>query len=378
MSKKILPFPLVMKNGAKVRSIEELRKNADVESIMSHYMKGTLTRWCKAFHYDDIITETDNITEQIIRKLYETLGIDVNEDELKQYFDDDTGSQTEGVDVIEETEIIDSEDIKIKLKEFDDSIDYNEYAIAVNAVENDDSSGKKYKVSIMNNKMKTTCHCFIKCDNDKHINESILNMIRNMSSIAEKKEQKNDYESTDDSFVRSNDFVFVKGNNNVSDFYICDHPVTVSEYDSIMSKKPKKFSDYNCEMQYTTRTDAKKYCNMRSEKEGLTPCYIGSGKKLQCNFEANGYRLVTEDEWLIIGGNEHLGGRSGLAGRTVGSIVVGSIAGTHNSYHVKQDLPNKLGIYDIGIDEHIDGEISSGMFGVGELSKGFRVVRSAK
>jgi sulfatase modifying factor 1 len=36
------------------------------------------------------------------------------------------------------------------------------------------------------------------------------------------------------------------------------------------------------------------YCNMRSEAEGLEPCYNEYG---ECNFEANGYRLPTEAEW---------------------------------------------------------------------------------
>ncbi len=36
------------------------------------------------------------------------------------------------------------------------------------------------------------------------------------------------------------------------------------------------------------------YCNMRSEAEGLQPCYNEEG---QCDFEANGYRLPTEAEW---------------------------------------------------------------------------------
>jgi formylglycine-generating enzyme required for sulfatase activity len=41
--------------------------------------------------------------------------------------------------------------------------------------------------------------------------------------------------------------------------------------------------------------DAVKYCNQRSVREGLRPCYdIGT---LTCDFDANGYRLPTEAEW---------------------------------------------------------------------------------
>jgi len=48
-----------------------------------------------------------------------------------------------------------------------------------------------------------------------------------------------------------------------------------------------------------------KWCNARSEKEGLTPCYTLGGAVYQttdnsevaCNWNANGYRLPKEAEW---------------------------------------------------------------------------------
>jgi formylglycine-generating enzyme required for sulfatase activity len=47
-----------------------------------------------------------------------------------------------------------------------------------------------------------------------------------------------------------------------------------------------------------------KWCNARSQKEGLTPCYSVSGSTYKtgssapdCNFSASGYRLPTEAEW---------------------------------------------------------------------------------
>jgi formylglycine-generating enzyme required for sulfatase activity len=48
-----------------------------------------------------------------------------------------------------------------------------------------------------------------------------------------------------------------------------------------------------------------KWCNARSEMEGLTPCYSAGGKTYRtgmvnavaCNWSANGYRLPTEAEW---------------------------------------------------------------------------------
>ncbi|HPF99426.1 MAG TPA: SUMF1/EgtB/PvdO family nonheme iron enzyme [Kiritimatiellia bacterium] len=51
--------------------------------------------------------------------------------------------------------------------------------------------------------------------------------------------------------------------------------------------------------------DAVKWCNARSEKEGLTPCYVvdgttykvGTNNNVSCDWLADGYRLPTEAEW---------------------------------------------------------------------------------
>jgi len=137
-------------------------------------------------------------------------------------------------------------------------------------------------------------------------------------------------------------------------FYIAKYEVTFEEYDCFCDDTHRGRLDdhgWGRDNQPVTQVDwydAVEYCNWLSEKEELSPCYSGKGKMVECNFSANGYRLLTEAEW-------EYAARGGQ--KSQGFIYAGSdnpdevawYADNSNDrlHHVGEKGPNELGIYDM-------------------------------
>jgi formylglycine-generating enzyme required for sulfatase activity len=113
-----------------------------------------------------------------------------------------------------------------------------------------------------------------------------------------------------------------------------------------MGSNPSKFKDPLKPVERASWSAAIKYCNMRSMKEGLTPCYnLQSG---ECMFAANGYRLPTEAEW-------EYACRAGTTGDySYGSNPAELTANAwlksnsdQSTHPVGQKRPNPWGLYDL-------------------------------
>lgn len=91
MVKRMVKFPLKMKNGAEVRTLEELLENADAESLMEYYFSGQLSRWCKVNNiegFPENLIESTNVPE--IELAEEELIIDDSllKEKIRLYLDE--------------------------------------------------------------------------------------------------------------------------------------------------------------------------------------------------------------------------------------------------------------------------------------------------
>ena len=134
----------------------------------------------------------------------------------------------------------------------------------------------------------------------------------------------------------------------VNSFYIGTFEVTQAEWTAIMGNNPAVSGGDQLPVENVDWYDAVEFCNKKSKIEGLTPCYKGSSDNIDCNFNANGYRLPTEAEW-------EYAGRGGVKSRHYkysGSNNADEIAWYEvnsgcKTRSVGQRKPNELGIYDM-------------------------------
>jgi formylglycine-generating enzyme required for sulfatase activity len=81
----------------------------------------------------------------------------------------------------------------------------------------------------------------------------------------------------------------------VSAFLMDRTLVTQEQYEKAMGENPSRWKGGKNPVEQVRWSDAVRFCNKRSELEGLRPCY--DLKTWKCDFEADGYRLPTEAEW---------------------------------------------------------------------------------
>lgn len=102
-------------------------------------------------------------------------------------------------------------------------------------------------------------------------------------------------------------------------------------------------------MYYVNWYDALEFCNKLSEKEGLTPCYDISVYKIECNFDADGYRLPTEAEWEFAarGGLNSFKYKMYAGSEIIDDYARYNLNSSGRPQYVGSKEPNELGLYDL-------------------------------
>lgn len=117
----------------------------------------------------------------------------------------------------------------------------------------------------------------------------------------------------------------------VGSFYMAKTEVSQREYQNMMGSNPSETRGDDLPVTNLTWYDAIRYCNKRSEAEGLTPCYTIEGATVTWNRAANGYRLPTEAEW------EHAARANTATPFSFGDDVHNSDANCYNAYGYNND-----------------------------------------
>jgi formylglycine-generating enzyme required for sulfatase activity len=132
----------------------------------------------------------------------------------------------------------------------------------------------------------------------------------------------------------------------VGAFYMDKYEVTQKSYEALMGANPSKYKQPERPVEQVSWFNAAKYCNMRSLREGLTPCY--DLQSVRCDFSADGYRLPTEAEW------EYACRAGTTSAYSFGSNAADLAAyawfkkDSQNTTHpVGQKRPNPWGLYDM-------------------------------
>ena len=91
-------------------------------------------------------------------------------------------------------------------------------------------------------------------------------------------------------------------------FYVGKYPVTQKLWQKVMGANPSHVKGDNLPAGNVSWLDAVNFCNKLSKLEGKQPVYTINSTLTTCNWDAKGYRLLTEGEWKYSarGGEYHL------------------------------------------------------------------------
>jgi formylglycine-generating enzyme required for sulfatase activity len=134
----------------------------------------------------------------------------------------------------------------------------------------------------------------------------------------------------------------------VSDFSICEYPVTHTDWCMVFDHMPATGGDGETPVTMVSWYEATEYCNRLSIARGLKPCYETDVEQVSFDPMADGYRLPTEAEWEFAA----RGGRNSRGTQYAGGDELSEVGWFNGNsggqlQPVSRKRPNELGIYDM-------------------------------
>ena len=146
------------------------------------------------------------------------------------------------------------------------------------------------------------------------------------------------------------------------DFYVGKYPVTQKLWKAVMGNNPSHFKGEDRPVERVTWYDCLAFCNKLSEMEGKEPVYQGLDdyqigreledeeeealrEKIVCNWNVNGYRLLSEAEWEYAARAYQTFLYSGLNNPDEVAWYNKNSGG--ETHPVGQKKPNGFGLYDM-------------------------------
>lgn len=162
------------------------------------------------------------------------------------------------------------------------------------------------------------------------------------------------------------EMVKIEGSKKMPDMYVSKTEVTQQAYRMVTGVNPSTNQGDYYPVETVSWYDVIVFCNLLSIRDGLVPCYSinearnpgawgevprdnkKQWKNIQCDFSANGYRMLTIEEWEYFAA----GGPEKQSGKYAGSNYIDDVAWYKNNSEVTthivgMKMPNACGLYDM-------------------------------
>ncbi len=145
------------------------------------------------------------------------------------------------------------------------------------------------------------------------------------------------------SWMVTDDFTGVDLEVSLDGFLISSRELSQREFEQVAGYNPSLHIGENFPVENVSWWEAIRFCNLKSERDGLAPCYnLSTG---ECDLTADGWRLPTEAEWLTAFGRDSSYQGGDMTGRAnLGSSNSESLEVLHREMAEKTTVP--VGAYE--------------------------------